>query len=65
MSKETFTEAVESAVTAALMLFLQNLGGEAELPEFRDYITEKYPELDEDLVTMMEDLIQRQTEKVT
>ena len=57
--QETFTEALESAVTAALMLFLQNLDGEAELPEFRDYILEKYPELDEDLITMIEDLILR------
>ena len=61
--KETFTEAVESAVYAALMLFLQNLDGEQELPEFRDYVAEKYPELDEDLITMFEDLIERQREK--
>jgi len=64
-SKETYTEAIESAVTVALMLFLQALGGEIELPEFRDYIREKYPGLDEDLVTMIEDLIKRQWEKVT
>ena len=59
---ETFNEAVESAVTVALMLFLQGLDGKAELPELRDYILEKYPELDEDLITMMEDLIKRQKE---
>ena len=58
--QETFTEALESAVTAALMLFLQNFEGKTELPEFRDYILEKYPELDEDLITMFEDLIKRQ-----
>ena len=58
--KETFTEAVESAVTAALMLFIQNLDGQVELPDFSDYILEKYPGLDEDLVTMIEDLIKRE-----
>jgi len=65
----TFTGAVESAVHAALMLFLQNLDGEHELPEFREYARMKYPGLDEDLVamledlvTMMEDLIERQKE---
>ena len=32
------------------------------LPEFRDYARLKYPdELDEDLITMIEDLIERQT----
>jgi len=35
-----------------------------ELPEFREYALKKYPdELDEDLVTMIEDLIERQREK--
>ena len=62
--KETFTEAVESAVTAALMLFIQNLDGQAELPDFRDYIQEKYPELDEDRITMIEDLIERKRQQV-
>ena len=59
--EETFTEALESAVTAALMLFLQNIDREIELPDFRDYIQEKYPELDVDLITMMEDLILSKT----
>jgi len=58
--KETFTEAVASAVTAALMLFIQNLDREPEFPELREYIHEKYPELDDDLITMIEDLIKRQ-----
>lgn len=36
----------------------------AEWPEFRDYARRKYPdELDEDLVTMIEDLIERRREK--
>lgn len=60
--KETFTSVVESAVYAALMLFLQNLDGEQELPEFREYAREKYPEMHEDLITMIEDLIKRQKE---
>jgi len=30
-----------------------------ELPEFRKYARQKYPELDEDLITMIEDLIRR------
>ena len=60
---ETFTKALESAVAAALMLFLQDLTeGPAELPEFREYACEKYPELNEDLITMIEDLIKRQKE---
>ncbi len=63
--EEPSTQALESAVTAALMLFLQNLDGDTGLPEFRDYILEKYPEVDEDLVTMIEDLIERQRERVT
>ena len=62
--KETFTSAVESAVYAALMLFLQNLDGEHELPEFREYASRKYPELDEDLITMIEDLTEREKERV-
>jgi hypothetical protein len=57
--KETFTSALESAVTAALMLFLQNLTeGPVELPEFREYVCEKYPQLDEDLITKIENLIE-------
>jgi len=28
-------------------------------PEFREYALQKYPELDEDLITMIEDLIER------
>ncbi len=62
--KTTFTEAVESAVTAALMFFIQNIDGQVELPDFRDYIQEKYPELDKDLVTMIEDLIERKRQQV-
>ncbi len=32
----------------------------AEWPEFREYVYQKYPtELDEDLITMIEDLIER------
>jgi len=58
--KETARDAIESAVCSALMIFLQGLTGEKELPEFREYAQEKYPELDEDLVTMIEDLIKRQ-----
>jgi len=60
--KETFTKALESAVYAALTLFLQNLDGEQELPEFREYASRKYPEMHEDLITMFEDLIKRQKE---
>ena len=34
--------------------------GPAEWPEFREYARQKYPtELDEDLITMVEDLIER------
>jgi hypothetical protein len=61
--EQTFNEAVKTAVSAALTEFLKSLDGKSRLPEFRDYVVEKYPELDEDLVTMMEDLIKRQKEK--
>lgn len=50
-----------AAVT--LLIILKSLAGSLHpnpvLPEFRDYVREKYPYLDEDLVTMMEDLIKR------
>jgi transcriptional regulator with XRE-family HTH domain len=36
----------------------------AEWPEFREYAQQKYPdELDEDLITMIEDLIERRRQK--
>ena len=36
----------------------------ADWPEFREYARQKYPnELDEDLITMIEDLIERRREK--
>jgi len=38
--------------------------GPPEWPEFREYARRKYPtELDEDLITMIEDLIERRREK--
>jgi len=38
--------------------------GPPEWPEFREYARQKYPnELDEDLVTMIEDLIERRKQK--
>ena len=38
--------------------------GHAEWPEFREYARQKYPaELDEDLITMIEDLIERRRGK--
>ncbi len=38
--------------------------GPASWPEFRDYARQKYPEeLDEDMVTMIEDLIERRRSK--
>jgi len=62
--KEAATKAIESAVYAALMLFLQNLDGEQELPEFREYASRKYGgELDDDLITMIKDLIEREKQR--
>ena len=58
--KETFTKALESAVYAALMLFLQGLDGEQELPEFREYARKKYPEMGENLIATIESLIEKQ-----
>jgi hypothetical protein len=38
--------------------------GPTEWPEFREYARQKYPtELDEDLITMIEDLIERRRER--
>ncbi len=38
--------------------------GAPEWPEFREYARQKYPdELDEDLITMIEDLIERRRER--
>ncbi|GAH87895.1 unnamed protein product, partial [marine sediment metagenome] len=38
--------------------------GYVEWPEFRQYARQKYPdELDEDLITMIEDLIERRRQK--
>jgi transcriptional regulator with XRE-family HTH domain len=38
--------------------------GYADWPEFREYARQKYPnELDEDLITMIEDLIERRRQK--
>jgi len=59
--EETFTSAIESAVIAALKLFLQGLDGKHELLEFREYARLKYPELSEDMITMIADLIERET----
>jgi hypothetical protein len=61
---QTFNEAVKSAVTTALTLFLKNLENENRLPEFCEYMREQYPELDEDLITMIQDLVNREKEKV-
>jgi len=46
--------------------YLPRIGeaGRPEWPEFREYARQKYPnELDEDLITMIEDLIERRRQK--
>ena len=30
----------------------------SELPEFREYVRRKYPELDEDIITMVQDIVE-------
>ena len=59
--EETFTSAIESAVYAALMLFLQGLDGKHDLPDFREYARLRYPDLGEDMITMIADLIEQHT----
>ena len=54
--QESFTEAINSAAATALKLFLQDLV-EPGISGFRDYVRRKYPELDKDRITMIEDLI--------
>jgi hypothetical protein len=57
---------VQRAVIGILSLLKSKGKGVAEggtpsdLPEFREYARHKYPNLDEDLITMIEDLIERQ-----
>lgn len=48
--QESFTEAINSAATAAFLLFLQDLETDTNLPKLRDYAREKYPEMDEELI---------------
>jgi transcriptional regulator with XRE-family HTH domain len=43
----------------SILKFVGKAARSAELPEFREYIQQKYPYLDEDLITMIEDLIAR------
>jgi transcriptional regulator with XRE-family HTH domain len=56
---------VQRAVIGILSLLKSKGKGVAEggtpsdLPEFREYARRKYPNLDEDLITMIEDLIER------
>ena len=39
-------------------------GASSNLPEFREYAQQKYPsELDEDMITMIEDLIERRRQR--
>jgi len=59
--EETFDNAIESAVYAALIRFLQGLGVNHDLPEFREYARLKYPDLGEDMVTMIINQIGRET----
>jgi len=53
--------AVQGAVLGILSIlkFVGRAARSAELPEFREYLQQKYPYLDEDLITMIEDLLAR------
>lgn len=61
-------ETVETQRTViGILTILKSLGGilrdnPGELSEFREYARRKYPNLSEDLVTMIEDLIAREAE---
>ena len=56
--------AVEKVLAIAGHLPMLTEAGSVELPEFREYARKMYPiELDEDLITMIEDLIERQRER--
>ena len=55
---------VENILSIAGHLPKVNKTGSTEWPEFREYAHKKYPtELDEDLITMIEDLIERKRQK--
>lgn len=55
---------VEEILSAAGHLPAVDQAPAAEWPEFRDYANRKYPnELDEDVIIMIEDLIERRREK--
>ncbi len=46
-----------------LVKFWKSKKSSNKWPEFREYARQKYPELDEDLITMIEDLIERRRAK--
>jgi len=56
-AERLFNEAINLAVEDALRLFLKDVKGELNLPEFRDYASRKYPGLDEYLVCIIENLL--------
>lgn len=43
----------------SILKFVGKVARSAELPELREYLQQKYPYLDEDWITMIEDLIAR------
>lgn len=53
---------VQGAVLGIITIlkFMGKAARSAEFPEFREYSRQKYPYLDEDLITMIEDLIERE-----
>ena len=56
---------VQSTVIGLLSILksLARVCNSAEWPEFREYVRRKYPALDEDLISMIEDLIERSADK--
>lgn len=52
-----FTEGINLAVENALKLLIKDSRGKLSLPEFREYASEKYPDLDEYLVSLIENLL--------
>ena len=56
---------VQGAVLGILSIlkFVGRATRSADLPELREYLQQKYPNLDEDLITMIEDLISRPSKK--
>ncbi|MBA7682406.1 hypothetical protein ES703_90756 [subsurface metagenome] len=58
MAKVLSAETVEGQrLVPAILSVLKSIAQHSEWPEFREYARQKYPEVDEDIITMIEDIL--------